>query len=92
MQEKNIIEKKRELVLLAKQTGNMPTLIYAFNKMIEFCMKDKEKFKWTNKEELINIMHKAMTGTLSYPQQQPVDNFIHVMNNWKEYKQNHVTN
>jgi hypothetical protein len=92
MQEKTIIEKKRELVLLAKQTGNMPTLLYAFNKMIEFCMKDKEKFKWTNKEELINIMHKAMTGTLSYPQQQPVDNFIHVMNNWKEYKQNHVTN
>lgn len=88
--ETDLIQKKRELVLLAKQTGNMPTLIYAYNKMIDFCNKDKyrERFNWANKEELINLMHKAMTGVNAYPQQKPIDNFIHVMDNWKEFKKN----
>lgn len=91
MQEKNIIQKKRELILLAKETNNMPTLIYAYNKLIDFCNKGKYKdnFNWaTTREDIIYLMHKAMTGANAYPQQKPIDNFLHVMDNWKEYKKN----
>ena len=80
--------------MLAKQTGNMPTLLYAFNKMIDFCV--REKPNWTNKEDIIRLMHKAIVEVKPYSQQQTMedfihDNFIQVMNNWKEYRQNHVT-
>lgn len=76
--------------MLAKKTNNMPTLIYAYNKMIDFCM--KERPNWSNKENIIDIMHKAMVEISPYQQQQKsmnkfmYDNFIHVMDNWKEYK------
>lgn len=96
MQEKTIREKKRELILLAKQTGNMPTLLYAFNKMIDFCVKDR--LNWTDKEDVIKLLHKAIVEVKPYSRQQKTmedfvhDNFIHIMNNWKEYRQNHVTN
>jgi hypothetical protein len=93
MQEKNIIQKKRELVMLAKKTNNMPTLIYAYNKMIDFCVKEKKenRLNWSNKENIIDIMHKAMVEISPYPYQQkqkPTDNFLQVMDNWKEYKKN----
>lgn len=95
MQEKNIIQKKRELVMLAKKTNNMPTLIYAYNKMIDFCLREKKenRLNWSNKENIIDLMHKAMVEISPYQQQKSMnkfiyDNFLHVMNNWKEYKKN----
>ena len=80
--------------MLAKKTNNMPTLIYAYNKMIDFCVKEKNKLSLSNKENIIDIMHKAMVEISPYQQQQKsmnkfmYDNFIHVMDNWKEYKKN----
>ena len=82
--------------MLAKKTNNMPTLIYAYNKMIDFCVKEKKenRLNWSNKENIIDIMHKAMVEISPYQQQQKsmnkfiYDNFIHVMDNWKEYKKN----
>ena len=79
--------------MLAKKTNNMPTLIYAYNKMIDFCVKEKKenRLNWSNKENIIDIMHKAMVEISPYPykqQQKPTDNFLQVMDNWKEYKKN----
>lgn len=75
--------------MLAKKTNNMPTLIYAYNKMIDFCVKEKNKLNLSNKENIIDIMHKAMVEISPYQQQQKTtDNFLHVMDNWKEYKKN----
>ena len=75
--------------MLAKKTNNMPTLIYAYNKMIDFCVKEKNKLNLSNKENIIDIMHKAMVEISPYQQQQkPTDNFLQVMDNWKEYKKN----
>ena len=80
--------------MLAKKTNNMPTLIYAYNKMIDFCVKEKNKLNLSNKENIIDIMHKAMVEISPYQQQQKsmnkfiYDNFIQVMDNWKEYKKN----
>ena len=91
IQQIDLREKKRELILLAKQTNNMPTLLYAFNKLIDFCNKGKYKdnFNWaTTREDIIYLMHEAMTGVNKYPQQKPIDNFLHVMDNWKEFKIN----
>lgn len=82
-------QKKRELIQLAKQTGNVHMLPYMFYKIMDFGIKLNRPFN--TKDDVIEHMHKALVQITPNTPENVLANFKIVMNNWKEYKHKNVT-
>ena len=85
----NINEHKQNvttLVTLAKKTNNMPTLMYATEQLRKLRIKT---FKLYQGE--LNTLYDAVTLHDSLKGEKLENNFIKIMDNWKEYKKLYVT-
>ena len=86
---KKYSEQSLTLVLLAKKTNNMPTLMYAVDQLHIFRIKNPE-WNWKHRD-IIKTFYDTISMSNKLTGQKLEDNFIQIMNNWKEFKHSNVT-
>ncbi len=72
------------LVQLAKKTKNMPTLMYAVNQMYKFRYQNPA-VNWRHRD-IMKSFYDSVSLSNRLTGERLEENFIHVMNNWKELK------
>jgi len=86
---KKYSEQSLTLVRLAKKTNNMPTLMYAVDQLHIFRIKTPE-WNWKHRD-IIKTFYDTISMSNKLTGQKLEDNFIQIMNNWKEFKRSNVT-
>ena len=76
----DIRQKKRELVLLAKKSGNVHMLNYMLYKLLDFGERIHKPY---TQDEVIDNMYKSITGGT---REDIEKKFNEVVRNWKTYK------
>ena len=84
MQEKNIIQKKRELVILAKKSGNVHMLNYMLYKLINFG--ERLHKPYNTQDDVIDNMYNSITGVYPRTRENIEKKFDEAVRNWKIYK------
>lgn len=80
----DIRQKKRELVLLAKKSGNVHMLNYMLYKLINFG--ERLHKPYNTQDDVIDNMYKSITGVYPRTRENIEKNFDEAMRNWKTYK------
>ena len=86
MQEKNIIQKKRELVMLAKKSGNVHMLNYMLYEFINFRERIHKPF--SIQDDVIDNMYESITGVYPRTRENIEKKFDEAVRGWKIYKKN----
>ena len=76
------------LVQLAKKTNNMPTLMYAVDQLHRLRQRNPILFQtgFIRHRDIIKSFYDTVSLSNRLAGQKLEDNFVNVMNNWKEYK------
>ncbi len=76
------------LVTLAKKTNNMPTLMYAVDQLHRLRQQNPELFHigFTIHRDIMKSFYDTISLSNRLTGQKLEDNFIKVMDNWKEFK------
>ena len=77
-------QKKRELVLLAKKSGNVHMLNYILYKLISF--QERIHKPYNTQDDVINNMYESITGVYPRTRENIEKKFDEAVRNWKAYK------
>lgn len=93
MDKKQYSRETKILVQLAKKTHNMPTLAYAVEMVRKWRMSKPNVYssKETTFPELINSLYRTITERGLLEGDSLEEKFIKIMDNWKSFRQVHVT-
>lgn len=85
---KKYSEQTTILVQLAKKTNNMPTLMYAVDQLHRLRQQNPLLFQkgFTRHRDIIKSFYDTISLSNKLAGQKLEDNFIRIMDNWKEFK------
>ena len=93
MDKKQYSRETKILVQLAKKTHNMPTLTYAVEMVRKWRLSKPNVYssKETTFPELINALYKTTTEQGLLKGDKLEENFVKIMDNWKNFRRIYVT-